>query len=324
MARKRQEIIRQLKEEGVFDLQKGLQLPLFCQHIAVISSQTAAGYGDFCNQLADNPYGFKFNIELFPAIMQGDGIEQSIITALEQIYSRCEEPGMWSKGIHPFDCVVIIRGGGATSDMSGFDTLALAENAANFPLPIITGIGHDRDESILDMVSHTRVKTPTAVAALLIDHLKGVLDAIEEAQSMITHYAQQKLSVKKQQLTTIQEILPKLFAMVKTRQVAKIDNLNNRMLSAIQQRIIEQQATLSATTSKIPILLSQRLMAERHRLQLTEEKTKTLDPVLLLNRGYSITLCQGKAVKDVNSLNAGDEIETRLANGTIHSKITTT
>jgi exodeoxyribonuclease VII large subunit len=208
--------------------------------------------------------------------------------------------------------------------MSGFDTLALAENAANFPLPIITGIGHDRDESILDMVSHTRVKTPTAVAALLIDHLKGVLDAIEEAQSMITHYAQQKLSVKKQQLTTIQEILPKLFAMVKTRQVAKIDNLNNRMLSAIQRRIIEQQATLSATTSKIPILLSQRLMAERHRLQLTEEKTKTLDPVLLLNRGYSITLCQGKAVKDVNSLNAGDEIETRLANGTIHSKITTT
>lgn len=324
MARKRQEIIRQLKEEGVFDLQKGLQLPIFCQHIAVISSQTAAGYGDFCNQLADNPYGFKFNIELFPAIMQGDGIEQSIITALEQIYSRCEEPGMWSKGIHPFDCVVIIRGGGATSDMSGFDTLALAENAANFPLPIITGIGHDRDESILDMVSHTRVKTPTAVAALLIDHLKGVLDAIEEAQSMITHYAQQKLSVKKQQLTTIQEILPKLFAMVKTRQVAKIDNLNNRMLSAIQRRIIEQQATLSATTSKIPILLSQRLMAERHRLQLTEEKTKTLDPVLLLNRGYSITLCQGKAVKDVNSFNAGDEIETRLANGTIHSKITTT
>ena len=158
MARKRQEIIRQLKEEGVFDLQKELTLPLFCQRIAVISSETAAGYGDFCNQLADNPYGFQFQTQLFPAIMQGEGVEQSIINALERIYDQ------------PFDCVVIIRGGGATSDMSGFDTLALAEHVANFPLPIITGIGHDRDESILDMVSHTRVKTPTAAAALPTMH----------------------------------------------------------------------------------------------------------------------------------------------------------
>ena len=157
MARKRQEIIRQLKEEGVFDLQKELQLPLFCQRIAVISSETAAGYGDFCNQLADNPYGFQFQTRLFPAIMQGEGVEQSIIAALERIFSFHIPQN--------FDAVVIIRGGGATSDMSGFDTLALAENVANFPLPIITGIGHDRDECILDMVSHTRVKTPTAAAA---------------------------------------------------------------------------------------------------------------------------------------------------------------
>ena len=127
MAKKRQEIICQLKEEGVFDLQKELHLPLFCQHIAVISSESAAGYGDFCNQLADNPYGFKFHTQLFPAIMQGEGVEQSIISALERIY----EP----TGPVPvsFDCVVIISGGGATSDMSGFDTLALAENVANFP-----------------------------------------------------------------------------------------------------------------------------------------------------------------------------------------------
>ena len=180
MARKRQEIIRQLKEEGVFDLQKELTLPLFCQRIAVISSETAAGYGDFCNQLADNPYGFQFQTQLFPAIMQGEGVEQSIINALERIYDQ------------PFDCVVIIRGGGATSDMSGFDTLALAEHVANFPLPIITGIGHDRDESILDMVSHTRVKTPTAAAALLIDHLKEVLDNHNNAQSSITRLVQQK------------------------------------------------------------------------------------------------------------------------------------
>ena len=265
MARKRQEIIRQLKEEGVFDLQKELTLPLFCQRIAVISSETAAGYGDFCNQLSNNPYGFQFETHLFPAVMQGEGVERSLIDALGRIYEA------------PFDCVAIIRGGGATSDLSGFDTLALAEHVANFPIPIITGIGHDRDECILDMVSHTRVKTPTAAAALLIDHLKGVLETIEGAQSMIT----------------------RLFSVVKTRQEAKID--------ALQQRI--------------PMLLERRLLAESHRLQLMEEKLKALDPQLLLKRGYSITLHHGRAVKDATTLKAGDEIETRLEKGTIKSII---
>ena len=265
MARKRQEIIRQLKEEGVFDLQKELTLPRFCQRIAVISSETAAGYGDFCNQLSNNPYGFQFETHLFPAVMQGEGVERSLIDALGRIYEA------------PFDCVAIIRGGGATSDLSGFDTLALAEHVANFPIPIITGIGHDRDECILDMVSHTRVKTPTAAAALLIDHLKGVLETIEGAQSMIT----------------------RLFSVVKTRQEAKID--------ALQQRI--------------PMLLERRLLAEHHRLQLMEEKLKALDPQLLLKRGYSITLCKGKTVRDPQSLHAGDEIETRLEKGTIKSII---
>ena len=272
MARKRQEIIRQLKEEGVFDLQKELTLPLFCQRIAVISSETAAGYGDFCNQLSNNPYGFQFETHLFPAAMQGEGVEQSIIHALEQIYN-CQLSTVNCQ----FDCVAIIRGGGATSDLSGFDTLALAEHVANFPIPIITGIGHDRDECILDMVSHTRVKTPTAAAALLIDHLKGVLETIEGAQSMIT----------------------RLFSVVKTRQEAKID--------ALQQRI--------------PMLLERRLLAENHRLQLMEEKLKALDPQLLLKRGYSITLHHGRAVKDATTLKAGDEIETRLEKGTIKSII---
>ena len=287
MARKRQEIIQKLKVEGVFDLQKELQLPVFCQHIAVISSQTAAGYGDFCKQLADNPYGFKFKTQLFPAIMQGEGVEQSIISALEQIYDM------------PFDCVVIIRGGGATSDMSGFDTLALAENVANFPIPIITGIGHERDESVLDMVSHTRVKTPTAAAALLIDHLKGVLETIEGAQSVISHYAQQKLSAINYQLSTISEAIPRLFSIVKARQEAKIDALYTRL----------------------PMLIERRLTSESHRLQLIDEKLKALDPTLLLARGYSITLYNGKAVKDASQLPPGTEIETRLAKGTVHSTV---
>ena len=297
MARKRQEIIQKLKAEGVFDLQKELQLPVFCQHIAVISSQTAAGYGDFCNQLADNPYSFKFETQLFPAIMQGESIGQSIIAALERIYQMQTEDLELKTSL--FDCVVIIRGGGATSDMSGFDTLALAENVANFPIPIITGIGHDRDESVLDMVSHTRVKTPTAAAALLIDHLKAVQETIEGAQSMITHYVQQKLSIANSHLSIISESIPRLFSVVKTRQEAKIDALYTRM----------------------PMLIERRLTTESHRLQLIDEKLKALDPALLLARGYSITLHNGKSVRDPQQLQPGDEIETRVEKGIIKSII---
>ena len=287
MARKRQEIIKKLKDEGVFDLQKELQLPMFCQRIAVISSQTAAGYGDFCNQLADNPYGFKFETQLFPATMQGEGVEQSIINALERIYDT------------DYDCVVIIRGGGATSDMSGFDTLALSENVANFPIPIITGIGHERDESILDMVSHTRVKTPTAAAAFLIEHLKEVLDVIDNSQDRITRYAQQKLTTLNSQLAIVSESIPRLFSLVKTRQESKLDIFEQRMRTSIDRR----------------------LTSESHKLELISEKLKALDPTLLLARGYSITMHNGHAVKDASTLAPGTEIETRLAKGTIHSII---
>ena len=208
MARKRQEIIRQLKEEGVFDLQRELCIPMFAQRIAVISAAGAAGYGDFCRQLEDNEYGLKFEATLFSAIMQGEQVEQSIIDALEKIYSA----------INSYDVVVIIRGGGATADLSGFDTLALAENVAQFPLPIITGIGHDRDESILDMVSNTRVKTPTAAAALLIDNLRQVLERLNIAQQRISmaghiitdarhriEMLQQRLSVSIERIITNQK-----------------------------------------------------------------------------------------------------------------------
>lgn len=289
MARKRQEIINQLKAEGVFDLQKELSLSLFCQRIAVISSETAAGYGDFCHQLADNPYDFKFHIQLFPATMQGDGIERSIIEALNSINAVCEN----------FDAVVIIRGGGATSDMTGFDTLALAENVANFPIPIITGIGHDRDESILDMVSHTRVKTPTAAAAFLIDHLKTVLD----------------------KLTTLSEAIPRLFSVVKARQEARLDNLYQRILMRVQQRAVTSQADIRNLEQGLLTALQRRLTSEHHRLEMLEEKVCSLDPTLLLKRGYTITLFNGKAVRDPQVLHPGDEIETRMEKGTITSKV---
>ena len=313
-ARRRQEIIRQLKDEGVFDLQRELHLPMFCLNIAVISSQTAAGYGDFAAQLADAPFAFR--TQLFAATMQGEGVEQSIIAALERIYNaQCTMHNA------QFDCVVIIRGGGATSDMSGFDTLALAENVANFPIPIITGIGHDRDESILDMVSHQRVKTPTAAAAFLIDHAQTVLDSLNDAQNRISRHALQRMLTLNAQLTALNTQIANVFSVVKTRQDARLNQMYSRIAHQAQQRLVTRQSSLTALSDRIPMLLDRRLQAEKHRLELLTEKVKTLDPALLLKRGYSITMKDGHAVRDPKDLRPGDQIETRLEKGTFKSTV---
>lgn len=311
MARRRQEIIAHLKAEGVFDLNRELYMPLFPQRIAVISSATAAGYGDFCNQLADNPYGFYFSTQLFEATMQGEATEQSIIQALNRIYLS----------VNSFDVVVIIRGGGATSDLSCFDSLPLAENVANFPLPVITGIGHDRDESIIDMVAHTNVKTPTAAAALLISYLKDVLDAINQAEATITRRVRSQLEMEKLRLNRITSILPRLFPTIKARQETRLDALYNKISSHVGQTLLTCNARLITLEQKLPLVAVQRISTEKHRLAIMEEKSKLLDPTLLLSRGYSITLKDGKAIRDPKSLTSGDEIVTRLEKGTIKSII---
>lgn len=314
MARRRQEIVRKLREEGIFDLQRELILPLFCQRIAVISAATAAGYGDFVNQLNDNEYGFKFETQLFPAVMQGEQVEQSIINALERIYERTiHEPS--------FDCVVIIRGGGSTSDLSGFDTLALAENVAQFPIPVITGIGHDRDESILDMVSHTRVKTPTAAAAFLTAHLKQTLDRIEDCEERIVRHVQSTMEVERLRLARISERIPTLFSLVSTRHQARIEQLKQRLSSSISQRLEREQSKCSMYQIQCAMAIERQLLKESHQLALLEQRAASLDPALLLRRGYSITLYKGKAVHDAGTLRPGDKIETRLNAGAIHSTV---
>lgn len=289
IVRKRMEIIRQLKEAGIFDLQRELVLPRFAQRIAVISSAQAAGYGDFCHQIDDNSYGLSFSHELFAAIMQGEQVEQSVIAALDRINARIDE----------FDVVVIIRGGGATTDMSGFDTLALAENVANFPLPIITGIGHDRDECILDMVSYMRVKTPTAAAAFLIDHLSEVYAALVSARERISRIAERHLAYEKMRLKQLADRIPTLFALTRERQTKRIDALAHRLDSAATQR----------------------LERERHRLQLVAQRAQAQDPIHILRRGYSITLHNGHALRSGDELDDGDIIETRLEQGTLKSEI---
>lgn len=292
MARRRQEIIRQLKAEGVFDLNRELPLPLFTQRIAVISSSTAAGYGDFCRQLEENKRGFRFSVTLYESLMQGEGVERSIIAALDKINAHIDD----------YDCVVIIRGGGATSDMSGFDSLLLAENVANFPLPVITGIGHDRDECILDMVSHTRVKTPTAAAAFLIDRLEQIARRIDDAADRITSYVQHRMEIEKMRLSRNAERIPILFSLVKSKQENKLETLNQRITSAVQ-RLIDRR---------------------RHTLDILEQRTKSLDPTLLLQRGYSITLVNGHALRSPSAVKPGDIIVTRLADGTVKSTVNET
>jgi len=290
MQRRRQEIIETLKQEGVLDLNKQLPLPLFLQHIAVISSPTAAGWGDFQRQLLDNPYGLQFHLQLFPATMQGEQAEPTIIAALDQI-SRQQEK---------FQCVVIIRGGGATSDLASFDTLLLAENIANFPLPIITGIGHDRDLTIIDMVAHTHVKTPTAAAELLIERLLKVKEQIDSLEQRLHHTAQLTMQAEKQRLRHISQRLPTLYTIIKARQEALLERLHTQLRTAISSTLTQQA----------------------HHLQLLEQKALSLDPMLPLKRGYSITLYKGRPITPQTPITPGDQIETRLASKTLKSTVT--
>ncbi len=309
LARRRQEIIQRLKEEGVFDLQRELHLPLFAQRIAVISSDGAAGYGDFCHQLVENEYGFSFSIELFPATMQGEQVEQSVISALNKINRRLAD----------FDVVVIIRGGGATSDLSGFDTLALAENVANFPLPVITGIGHERDESVLDMVSHTRVKTPTAAAAFLIDHLASLQDWLSAQARQLASAATRELAEQQLWLSRMASRIPALSAAVIRKEELRLQRLQSQLVQAASRELQACGFRLRQTQMRLEAACLQKLQKESARLKVLAIKVQQLDPERMLQYGYSITLKDGKVVRDASALVEGDVLQTKLGKGSVTS-----
>lgn len=311
MARKRQEIIAQLKAEGVFDLQKELTLPLFAQRVAVVSSEQAAGYGDFLRQLQDNDAGLSFDVQLFPAVMQGEKVEQSVINALNQINDQVDK----------FDVVVIIRGGGATSDLSGFDTILLAENVANFPLPIITGIGHDRDESVLDMISFQRVKTPTAAAAYLVEHLRNTWHRIDDAEQEIIQTVRHAMELEKNRFDLLTSKIPFLFSRVKLQQLTHLQQCQQRLTTSARLHVHQAQQHIEVHSARLSPTVQRLLLDARHHLDLLEQRCSLLDPQLLLKRGYSITLRQGRAVRNAHQLKAGDEIETRVENGIIKSTV---
>ena len=240
IARQRQMIIKRLTDEGVIGLNKELELPLLPQRIAVISSATAAGYGDFCDQLLNNRYGFVFYPRLFPAPMQGNGAEQGIIAALDKI----------AEDIDNWDAVVIIRGGGATSDLGCFDTYDLANNCAQFPLPIITGIGHLRDESILDIVAHTSAKTPTAVAEFLIHSMLTNETMITELQSSIATAIERRMENEKRRIDTLTGQIPMSTALFMQGQRHKLDLFQRSIEAASPEHILSLGYSITRLNGK--------------------------------------------------------------------------
>lgn len=286
-AKRRQEILLRLKEDGVLDLNKELPWPLLPQRLAVISSATAAGYEDFCQQLKES--GFAYDWKLFPALVQGEQAESSILQALDAILDE----------FHRFDVVVLIRGGGATADLSCFDSYELCAALAQFPLPVLTGIGHERDESVADLVAFKALKTPTAVAEFLNRKMTDQWEQLSDYASRLKWMASE--SVHRQQLG-LQDCLMR----------AKL--LTNKSLH-------EQQQWLSTLQERLHHRSLLPLQQAKHRLELLKSELRLYNVEEQLKRGYSLTLRQGKIVKSVTALTAGDLIETRFRDGVLRSQV---
>lgn len=283
LARRRNAIINRLRADGIFDLNRSLPFPPLPQRIAIVSARGAAGYGDFVRHLHDNPMRLRFDTQLFEAVMQGERTAPTIIAALEQIIDRLDD----------FDVVVIIRGGGAGIDLAAFDDYDLAAAIAQFPLPVIAGIGHERDVTVLDYVANIRVKTPTAAAALLTDTLRDAFAEVCTLGNDIMTAVRSIVSARRQQLAYSEGMLPALAAAALTKARSRIsgyaDALSTTALNTLQRH--------------------------KARLDALGEILDALSPEATLRRGYSITRVGGKAITDDYGLTDGTTIETSLASG---------
>lgn len=288
-AARRLKIIRQLEADGIADMNKQLELPKLVQRIAIISSATAAGYGDFIDQMQQNTSGLVFYTHLFPAIMQGDQAESSIIAALDKVYNN----------IQLFDIVVIIRGGGAVTDLACFDSYNLAINCAQFPLPILVGIGHQRDNTILDLVAFRSLKTPTAVAEFLIQRLQLADNELFSTYNTILSNVNQKVNNEKQQLINIRWKLKQALKAKTTTRLISLNRQINRLKSAIHKNIAVQN----------------------NKLLIQEKTIEVHSPSFLLKHGYTITTVNGRKITSVHTLKTGDKIKTYLHDGSFESTI---
>ncbi|MCD4710368.1 MAG: exodeoxyribonuclease VII large subunit [Bacteroidales bacterium] len=289
LARKKQEVIQRLRKEGVYDMNRELPFPVVPQRIAVISSETAAGYGDFMESIRKNRHGFLFYTTLFSAVMQGNEAPGSITSALERIYES--EPD--------FDCVVMIRGGGSKADLESFNQYELAYLITQFPLPVITGIGHERDESVADMVAHHGLKTPTAVAEFLVDQL---------------------LAFK----FRLSSLLDRLSTLVKSRvqgDLSRLERYQGDMVHLCLGLLQKQSDYLQHTQQRLRRELTNQFDRSRDYLTLSEKRRELVDPQNILKRGYSMTLLEGKPVLSIKNIKPGSRLETRLHQGRIISKV---
>jgi exodeoxyribonuclease VII large subunit len=289
MQQQRQQILAQLERDGVLHLNKELEMPLLPQRIAVITSPTAAGYEDFLDHLQNNENGFVFYPHLFPAVMQGEQTEKSVIAALNRIneHQAC------------FDVVVIIRGGGATSDLASFDTYPLAANVAQFPLPVITGIGHERDDTVLDFVAHYRAKTPTAVADYLVSRLDNLQNDLFECQSTILSEIEYLLQSEQEKLQSVARFLPLVLRSRLEKEQLNLNLLQNNLIHSYRQRLEKAEAQLNEIEAFI----------------------RMSSPEYVLSKGYSITRKNGKIVKSFQSLQKDDLIETVFYEGKLESRV---
>ena len=305
MARQRLEILNRLRREGIIDMNKQLPWVDVAQRVAVISAAGAAGYGDFMNQLHNNPSGIKFYTCLFPAVMQGQSTVTSVIAALERINDYADL----------FDCVVIIRGGGSTSDLNSFDNYDLAANVAQFPLPVICGIGHDRDNTVVDSVASVRVKTPTAAAEWLLDRAQSALDHVNALTDMVVDSATQMLSGARQQLAYFTSGIPLMADNIVVRHRARLQQIAAAIPVVAARRIDGAGKDLAFASQRLAMAARQCVANERQRVTGLEKQVELLSPDRVLRRGYSLTLRDGHVVTSVSSLRAGDSLVTRFADG---------
>ncbi len=338
LERIRREILAALQHEGVLGQNRSLTFSDPPRKIAIISSATAAGYGDFLNQLQHNSAGVEFNTMLFPAIMQGDRTAQSVIAALDLVEQ--------TSSIIKWDCVVIIRGGGATTDMNGFDNLQLARRVATFPIPVVVGIGHERDRCVLDEIACIRCKTPTAVAAWLSDtagmawqracdltarianfaseRLRGEHIRLQSIETMIPALAESQIKNARLRLQGLTALIPSAAREATSKERIRLEGISMTLRISSQMRIQKEYPVLDSLASKIKIAVSSLLEKEKSRLETLKRLTDVLNPVATLKRGYSITRVNGKAITSAEAVTTGDTIETQTAQGTIISTVTQT
>ena len=311
IALKRKEIIRRLTQEGIINMNKELPWVEVPQRIAVVSAEGAAGYGDFMNQLEHNSSGIKFYTKLFPSIMQGERTVPSVIQALDRI----------NDNIGFFDCVVVIRGGGATSELHCFDDYNLAAYIAQFPIPVIVGIGHERDVTVLDEVAAMRVKTPTAAAEWLISRGETALAHINELSNSVVTIVRNYMSYASEQLAYYGSTVPLVARnMIETADM-RLNHYAQSIPVSVKNHISKSKTQLTYLFQSMKQAGEQRLSLEIMKLTSIEEKIHILSPQNTLKRGYSLTLKNGKAVTSINQVSEDDMITTMLSDGKIISNV---